>query len=442
MRREHKVTAWTIILLSFLHLRASVVAEDWPQLQGNALRSGDASSVSLKPTLGLVAAIPLTDAILAAPVVSNAMAFVVDGSGVVFAIDARSLDVVWRFKTEGGAGNCNNVAAPAVVGPYVHVGTMAGYYYVLDRDTGAIVKQIDCREPIFAAPVVGKDRVYFATLGARVYAVEPNGNAVWDWDFVKEVLGFEGNRWKGEDWLAFRGDRVTWRDHFICSREICLLDNTVVIPAGGRTVFLEDTGERAKLRSVAVIPDYVGKEYPATFGQSADAQGNVYVQWHRRDNAGRVEILRLVGDEIQTSVVPATETSIDQYGLLSFASVSVRENEVYRVRPENGAGLCRHTIGQENHEVLCDAASICPPVLTADHAIYGGLDGSVYIVPIDGGDATSFATAFGAPLPLRSLSPTVASTCRAKTATFMCLAKGAAARCRSKISTCGSFAVR
>ena len=63
-------------------------------------------------------------------------------------------------------GNCNNVAAPAVVGKYVHVGTMAGYYYVLDRDSGAVVKEIDCGEPIFAAPAVGEDRVYFATLGA------------------------------------------------------------------------------------------------------------------------------------------------------------------------------------------------------------------------------------------------------------------------------------
>ncbi len=242
-----------------------VVADDWPQLQGNAQRSGDAPHQSLPTTLGLVAAIPLTDAILAAPVVSHGKAFVIDGAGVVFAIDTNTLQVVWKFSTRGGPGNCNNVAAPAVVGNFVHVGTMAGYYYVLDRDSGAVVKQIDCGEPIFAAPVVGEDRVYFATLGARVYAVEPAGDVVWTWDFVKEVIGFDGDRWKGEDWLAFRGDRVTWRDHFVCSRELCLVGKTVVMPAGGRTVFLEDAGDRAQLRSVAEIPDYVGKEFPATF---------------------------------------------------------------------------------------------------------------------------------------------------------------------------------
>ena len=48
--------------------------------------------------------------------------------------------------------------------------------------------------------------------------------------------------------------------------------------------------------------------------------------------------------------------------------------------------------------MLCPAASICPPVLTRDHAIYGGLDGKLYVVPLAGGEPRSFATAFGAPI--------------------------------------------
>lgn len=376
----------------------TAVAEDWPQLLGNARRSGNAPHVSLQMPLGLVAAIPLTDAVMASPVVSGGKVFVVDGSGVVFAIDTQTLEVVWKFATRGGPGNCNNVSAPAIVGKYLHIGTMAGYYYILDRDTGAVVKEIDCAEPIFASPAVGEDRVYFATLGARVYAVEPDGEVVWTWDFVKEVVGFDGNRWQGADWLAFRGDRVTWRDHFVCSREICLVGKTVVIPAGGRTVFLDDTGDKPKLRVAGEIPAYVGSEFPATFGQSADEFGNVYVQWHRRDNAGRVEVMRLAGNDVQTSFVRGTETSIDRDGLLSFASVAVRGGDVYRVRPEHGRGLCRHIAGQKEPVVLCAAGSICPPVLTRDHAVYGGLDGSLYVAPLDKGEIFSFATAFGAPI--------------------------------------------
>ncbi len=215
---------------------------------------------------------------------------------------------------------------------------------------------------------------------------------------MKEVVKFDGDRWKGEDWLQARGDRVTWRDHFVCSRDICLVGKTVVMPAGGRTVFLEDAEGGPKLRAVGVIPNYAGSEYPATFGQSADDKGNVYVQWHRRDNAGRVEIMHLEDDKIEYDYVKGTETSIRLPGLLSFSQVSIRGDDIYRVRPEQGFGLCRYTKGTDKPQVLSEAAAICPPVLTRDHAVYGGLDGKLYIVPLDGGKITSFTTAFGAPI--------------------------------------------
>src|SRR5205814_3107690 len=96
-------------------------AEAWPQLQGNALRSGNAPHQSLQAPLGLIGALPLTDAVLAAPVVADGKVFVVDGSGVVFAFDTATLKEAWRFSTRGGPGNCNNVAAPAIVGKYLHV---------------------------------------------------------------------------------------------------------------------------------------------------------------------------------------------------------------------------------------------------------------------------------------------------------------------------------
>ncbi len=371
-------------------------AGQWSQLLGNGLRSGNASGFTVPESLGLLVAVPMTDAILASPVVSGDAVYVVDGSGLLACIEIRTGKKRWEFQTEGGSGNCNNVAAPCVTDGFVHVGTMAGFYYVLDCRNGELVRRIDCGEPVFAAPVAGNNRVYFSTLGARMHCLRSNGVSVWQWDFVRQVIGFEGDRWKGEDWLAFRGDRVTWRDHFVCSREICLMGEMLVMPAGGRTVFLRDAGNVAELEHVGEIPDYVGKEYPATFGQSADENGRVFVQWHRRDNAGRVEILQLDKGNLQTGVVPGTETSIDKSGLLSFASVSVRGDDVYRVRPEHGAGLCRHSISTGATELLCEAASICPPVLTRSHAIYGGLNGSLYVVPLQDGEVREFKTAKGA----------------------------------------------
>lgn len=372
--------------------------DNWLQLKGNQQRSGNVSHISIQPPLTLSAAIPLTDGIYTSPVVSDGNIFVVDGSGVVFAIDGKTNKTLWKFATRGGTGNCSNIASPAIIDQYLHVGTTAGYYYILDLKNGEVVKEIDCGEPIFSAPVVNKNRVYFATLGAQVYALKPEGTVVWTWDFVKEVVQFNGNRWNGADWLAHRKDRVTWRDHFVCSRDICLAGDTIIIPAGGRTIFLDDTGKKPQLRLVGEIPKYAGSEYPATFGQSADEAGNVYVQWHRRDNAGRVEMLRLEEEKLKADYIKGTQTSIRDPGLLSFASVSIRGNDVYRVRPEAGLGLCRHAIGEEKTEVLCEAPSVCSPVLTRDHAIYGGLDGKLYVVPLKGGKASTFTTTFDAPI--------------------------------------------
>ncbi|GAB5442682.1 MAG: hypothetical protein Fues2KO_30310 [Fuerstiella sp.] len=387
-----------VLVSAILSLFTVTASADWHQLQGNAQHSGDVSNQVIADELGLIAAVPTTDAIQASPVIADGRIFVMDGSGVVFAVDAVSHEVLWQHTTRGGAGNCNNVAAPAVAGDYLHVGTMAGYYYVFEASTGRVVNKIDCREPIFSAPAVGEQRVYFATLGARLYAVEPDGTKVWDWDFVEEVVGFKGDRWLGADWVKFRGERVNWKDHFVCSRDICLAGDTVVMPAGGRTIFVDDAGDQPRLRAIGNIPAYAGKEYPATFGQSADADGNVFIQWHRRDNAGRVEILRLQDDGVTTDYVKGTETAINIPGLLGFASVAVRDGVVYRTRPEQGLGLCRHLPNVEEPDVLCGAPSISPPILTRDHVLYGGLDGRLHIVPIGGGGSQSLSTAWNVPL--------------------------------------------
>jgi len=405
------------LLSLFAIVARPVLGEDWPQFQFNARHSGNAAGREIAADqLRLKGAVAMSDGIYTSPVVGDGRVYVVDGAGVAWCVDAGSLKVLWKFASKGGAQNCNNVSSPAIAGEFLHFGTSAGLYYVLDRRTGAVVKEIDCQEPVFSTPVVGADRVYFATLGSRVHALKFNGSPVWDWDFVTEVIGFRGNRWSGESWAAFCAERlkatakpgakssssdgrVTWKDHFVCSRDICLIGQTVVIPAGGRTLFLEDTGTAPKLKATGEIPDFHGREFPATFGQSADDAGRVYVQWHRRDNAGRVDILQLEGDALKTGeFVSGTETDIRMDGLLSFAPVSIRGGDVFRVRPESGAGLCRHRIGEKKPQLLSAHASICPPVLTKNHAIYGGLDGLVHVVPLDGGKSFELKTASGAPI--------------------------------------------
>jgi len=385
-----------ITLLTVLSLTLAATAEEnWLQFKYDSRHSGNVPDRSVTTPLGLIGSVPLTDAVFTAPVVTDGRVYVVDGSGVVFCIDASTFKVLWKFDTGADKTNCNNISSPAIAGRYLHFGTMGGYYFVLDKNSGNVVRKISCGEPVFSTPVVSDGRVYFATLGSRIYALEPDGTVCWTWDFVKETLGFDGDRWSGEEWCRHKAGRATWRDQFCCSTDIAVHGRMLVVPAGS-AICLEDMGSRAELREMADVPSYAGSEKPATFGLTISEDGLVYRQWHRRDNTGRVEIIPLPGSRAQIDYVPGTLTEINRPGSLSFCSVSICGRDVYRCRPEEGYGFCRHSPGVEQAQYLGGYPSISSPILLRDTAVYGGLDGSLYVVPLSGnGKIWSFKTAFG-----------------------------------------------
>ena len=97
---------WTAIVAGATNAWAG---ENWLQFKFDARHSGNVPERSVKTPLGLVGAVPLSDAILTAPVVADGRIYVVDGSGVAFCIDAGTLEVVWKTASPGGKVNCNNV---------------------------------------------------------------------------------------------------------------------------------------------------------------------------------------------------------------------------------------------------------------------------------------------------------------------------------------------
>ncbi|MFK5921590.1 MAG: PQQ-binding-like beta-propeller repeat protein [Verrucomicrobiota bacterium] len=385
------------LFIGLLNLSPLSASNSWLQFKGDARHSGNAPGVKLTPPLKLAAALPLTDAVYTSPLIHQGQLIVLDGSGMLFSFDADSYQLQWKFQSKGGASNCNNVSSPAISGDYLHFGTTAGIYYVLKLADGSVVKEIDCGEAIFSSPVVANERVYFASLGAKIHALTPAGELLWKWDYVAEEMDFKGDRWNGVDWAKHKEGRVTWRDTFTCSRNIAVYKNNIIVPVGGKTVFLQDQGKSAKLLTVGLVESLAGKEYPATFGQAIGEDGAVYRQWHRRDNYGRVEILRLKPDnQVETSFVPDTATGINMPGLMGFSSVSLRGSDVYRSRPEQGFALTLHQVDQEKARPFDVYPSIAPPILTAEHAVVGGLDGKLYLAPLDHKSKPwAFQTPFG-----------------------------------------------
>src|SRR4051794_15772314 len=139
-------------LFTLFLVAASARGDEWPQLQGNALRSGNAPAAEVKTPLGLVGAVPLTDGIYAAPVVADGKVFVVDGSGVVVAFDAQSLKELWRFATRGGAGDRNKDAPPPRIGQDVHPRPTARHHLFPPNHNREGGRENDPPEPRLSSP--------------------------------------------------------------------------------------------------------------------------------------------------------------------------------------------------------------------------------------------------------------------------------------------------
>ena len=391
----------TGLLAAFLPSLAGLArAEDWPQFSFDARHSGTAPQRSVGVDLGLLAAAPLTDAIFTAPVVAGGRVYAVDGAGVAFCLDAATLRVVWKVPTRGGPRNCNNVSSPLLaaccvgkadssISPqagFLHFGTMAGSYYVLDAASGRVLPG----DPLRRADLQHARRrqrpglLRHARLG--VYALEPSGAVCWTWDYVKERLRFEGDRWSG-------GCAADQRPR-AAQRAIPLLagyrpgGRHAWLPIGGSVVWLKDCGRAAEVRRI----DDPGS---ATMALCIGEDGTVDRQWHLLDNGGQVDILppgsaRPLDGEEAAAFVPGTRSGTKD-GALSFASVSVRGRDVYRCCADIECGFCRHA-GEKPKPYRGCYASIAAPVLVGDKAVYGGLDGALYVVPLAGGDAWSFKT--------------------------------------------------
>lgn len=407
LTRRIAIVAATTLLTWLAFAIIAPAAESWPQLQFDARRSGNAEDRKLgdKP-LSLIAAQSLGDAVFTSPAIAEGRVFVVDGSGTAHCFDAATLKPLWKRDTDPGQANrfanVNNVSSPAVVGGFLHFGTMAGNYYVLNVRDGSEAAKIEVGEPIFSSPAISDDgkTVYFASLGSRVYAVTPTGAVRWTWDFVREVLKFDGDRWDGEAWAKHKKARVTWQDQFCCSRDLAVDGQTVVVPAGGSIVWLADGDARPTLKA-----RYAPKESPATLGMSLGHDGAVYRQWYRRDNGGSVEVLKIAGEKIDRSVVAGTESNYDSESSMGFSAVALRGADVFRTRPEEGFGLVRHRQGAQSQK-LGAFPSLAPPIVVGNHVLSCCLDGKLHVVSLAGEaglpagveQAWSFRTAFDRPL--------------------------------------------
>ena len=92
------------VLAACLHVGANCAysAENWPQYKYDCWRSGNVPARSVTTPLGLMGAVPLTDAVFTVPAVVEGRIYVVDGSGVTFCIGAVASNGRLFYTGHGG----------------------------------------------------------------------------------------------------------------------------------------------------------------------------------------------------------------------------------------------------------------------------------------------------------------------------------------------------
>jgi outer membrane protein assembly factor BamB len=402
MKEARRTKVFFTLLVVFILAVGLSLGEDWIQFKYDSCRTGNVPERDVTTPLGLVGAVPLTDAIFTSPVVSAGKVYVVDGAGILFCIDANTLEVKWKFTPRGGAANCNNVCSPAVAGDYIHYGTMVGLYYVINKETGVLVKEIPCGEPIFGAPAVANNRVYFATLGARLYALEFNGEICWELE-VTEVIDNQTlnqwvkDRWEGSGRLANRrnGELMFW-----CPKSVAVKGEMVVVSAGVIVLWVKDKG------SFGEVDSYYYDHGISGYGIAIKEEGGKIVVYRQNVETHSPALTKLIpvakkmiGYEKYEypNRIRGTITSYhDALPALGFSSPSLRGEDLYRTTIHEDKGLRKHPNGRGPRR-LGGGPAVASPILLRDQGVYGGVDGKLYVVSLSrAGQVWSFETAFGA----------------------------------------------
>ena len=134
------------------------------------------------------------DIFTSSPAVANGKVFFGSGDGGVYAADAKTGVLLWKFST----GDVVH-SSPAVVGNTVYVGSWDSYLYALDADSGQLKWSFKSGEdPVIhnqvgfqSSPAVVEGTVYVGCRDAHVYALDAStGHKKWDYPTSKSwVIG-------------------------------------------------------------------------------------------------------------------------------------------------------------------------------------------------------------------------------------------------------------
>jgi len=190
-----------VLLLTLMGMTAAAAAEDWMQFKYDCRHSGNVPDRALTTPLGLIGAVPLTDAVFTAPVVADGRVYVVDGTlyyscffgyaaktrirhfagpsakGLTAAIEPMTGRVIWLttkyYVTAGTTISAEN--GRLYLGGYNRPNekTNNRYVWCLDAENGSLIWQSEPVAKAVNVVTIGRKFLFFhASTGKPSYLID------------------------------------------------------------------------------------------------------------------------------------------------------------------------------------------------------------------------------------------------------------------------------
>ena len=364
------------------------VAGDWPQFKRDAARTGDAPDETLALPLKRTVAVRFPSPIYASAAVVAGRAYVQDAWGNLACIDVAGNKSLWVTPL----GGRNNSSSPAVAGGKVYVGNDDGAFFVVDADTGKVLRKLDIPGGVVAAPAVTQDAVYFPSFDGMLYRTSLDGKLVWT---------FKGG-WTSHQEIAVRGSRILFFSGPVQEKEgLGPVEKEVawaVNMPNARLLVVRDEGDRT-------VAELAGSTGVATSGPVWFSDTKFAYQ-HFDSEASQLVIIDLATSRESKGAPVAVPGSAWQ-GIMSLRSDSrgvpaARDGFLYTGRAcflQDASRVVWYAAEPLRH---CGSFH-GGPSLAKDHQVVGGQDGRVYFTKIagDGALASSLGTGEDKPAPTR-----------------------------------------
>lgn len=116
---------------------------------------------------------------LSSPVVSGQTMYVGSTDSCLYALEAATGKIRWKFQTDHIIR-----ATPQVAGDLVFCGNWAGKFYALDKNTGNEVWKTDLHQPILSQPAIDKNRLIIGSRHAWLWCFDAQtGREIWKYNY-------------------------------------------------------------------------------------------------------------------------------------------------------------------------------------------------------------------------------------------------------------------